>query len=316
MGCGLEAVVADAQEMGQQSGIIEVDLRRLDQALAQVLGPGGQHHQEVEGLEEREVAFHRHEAEAQIPGQVGQVQGAAGADGQGRQQPGDFLDALDFRKLAQVPLHEGGEVAIEPPRPLIGRGPLERFGKTAPGTRGEDVPPVHGLRGKVPGGALEAGIDEAGPRAKDFPLGQRPEGQDFHSPRQAVRHLGEDHDIGGSRQDEAPGPSVPVHGSLDGEEQLGHPLGLIQEGGPGKVLDETHRIPPGPRKARQVVEGGVPALRAGGLEALDQRALPGLSGTGEEDHRRIGHRGAQLGLEEPVEHSTNLSRGDNISTTS
>jgi len=54
-----EAICVEPEQMREQAGVVEVELRRLRQPLAQVLEPGLQLDGENEGLQQDEVALRR-----------------------------------------------------------------------------------------------------------------------------------------------------------------------------------------------------------------------------------------------------------------
>ncbi len=77
------------------------------------------------------------------------------------------------------------------------------------------------------GAVGEDGVDERVGAVVYLSLGERPELDDLHSSRQRVGELAQREYLRGSGQQESPWPRVGVHGDLDGPEQLGRELDLI-----------------------------------------------------------------------------------------
>ena len=140
-----------------------------------------------------------------------------------------------------------------------------------------------------------------------------PQGQNLHPPGQAVGDPGQEHDVGGPGQEEPPGTAVPVHRGLDGQEQAGRPLDLVQERPLGELVQEPDRIGAGRAQGIEVIERPVAAAGNRRLERQGQGALAGLPGPGEEGHRGIGQGAQNLWDQHSRVHAENLSHDDRFS---
>ena len=131
----------------------------------------------------------------------------------------------------------------------------------------------------------EQGIDPGAGLAGQLTTRQWQQGQHLNTPGQRVGHTGQGHHIGRAGEQEAAGTAPLVHGQLDRQQQVRHPLHLIDHGSI-EAADETLRILAGGGAGGGVVEGEVGPLLAG--ELAHQGGLAALAGPVEQHHGRVG----------------------------
>ena len=130
-----------------------------------------------------------------------------------------------------------------------------------------------------------------GTRLRSAPLlalRHRQQGQVGGPTGQGLGHLAHEQQIRGAREQKGALAALPVHGPLDGEEQVGRALDLVQRQAVPLVQQDVGSVP-GPRLEIQIVQGQI-AARARRGEVLDQGALPRLPGPREDHDRELPER--------------------------
>jgi hypothetical protein len=145
-----------------------------------------------------------------------------------------------------------------------------------------------------PPALIEDGVHEPVRRAVDLSLGERPELDRLDAARQRVRQAAQSQHARRPGEQVAAGPGVGVDLFLDGEQEVGHALDLVDHHQPGGVHEAVriHGRRLAGRRGVEVAPLGVPAL---GHQA-EQRAFPALAGAGDEDDPRIRQRLGEGGL--------------------
>ena len=112
------------------------------------------------------------------------------------------------------------------------------------------------LRRLIPRGCpiAERAIDESLFRALDLPLGQRPERHDFDPAGKRLGERGQHHDVRRAGEQEAPGRTVAIDRGLDGAEEPGCALHLVEHDRPGERVDEATGVARRRGQFRAVVE--------------------------------------------------------------
>ena len=144
-----------------------------------------------------------------------------------------------------------------------------------------------------PDAVREDGIDEDVGRPVDLPLRQGPELDCLHPSREYVRQTPQAEDAGGAGEQEPAGTRVGVDRLLDREQQVGHPLDLIDD----------HKVSAGDELGGVVLcglpgGGAVQAPPFGFAFLADLRhegALAALPGAVDENHPRVGQCFPDLG---------------------
>jgi hypothetical protein len=200
--------------------------------------------------------------------------------------------AFDVGQLADVARDEIGEVGVEEALATARVRPGRRLRKTpADDALGVPLPGHRGFVGqRLP--PVEDGIDEPVRGAVEFALGQRPQLDRLGPAGQRIRQAAQAQQASGAGQQVPAGSGVGVDLLLDGEQEIGDALDLVDHHELGGI-DE----PDGVRDRRLAGDGIIqippPCVPALGHHA-DQRALPGLPGPVDEHHsgvsQRLGHR--------------------------
>ena len=297
-----QPILVRAQQVGRQARVGQDQLGRLQQALADVPGPGRDQLHEESLLQQHQVPLEGHPRHAHLAREVGNVQEAAGAGTQERQQPGHFREPRDVRKVPDLALEDGSDVCGEPRFPAVGRGHLLDLGETSPDDAapeiGEDRIGLREMR-KL---RFEHGIREALANGLQLALREGPEGEYLHPAGQRIGQPWEKKDMGRPGQQEPAGAAGSIHIGLDGQKQVRHALDLVEYDGPASFRDEPGGIRTGRGKGWRIVQaeilGRVPPVS----QRPGQSALSRLAGPMEEDHRSIAQRLQQLGCDISPEH--------------
>jgi hypothetical protein len=134
---------------------------------------------------------------------------------------------------------------------------------------------------------VEQGAD--GGRVGELGLGERPQRQRLHPPRQRVGEPGRTERPRRSGEQETPGPPGAIDLGLDRQQQLGKALSLVDADQPCSPADEPDGIGPRGIEDAGVVERQPPPVRPR-HHMFGQGALARLTRTGHDHHRRIGQR--------------------------
>jgi len=109
------------------------------------------------------------------------------------------------------------------------------------------------------------------------------------------------HDVGGTRQEEPAGLTVPVHREFDGREQVRRFLDFVEDDRTGQVADKADRVAGRRGMGGRIVENEILCARLLS-KGLGQSGFPGLAGSIEEDNRGIGHGGLERRFDVPLNH--------------
>ena len=102
--------------MAGQSGIADVELGRLYEALAQVRGPCGQPMDKKQRLQQGQIARYGRVRQSRIPADIGQVEESSGAGGQQLEQVGQGVKRVHLCQIAHITLEQGRNVGGIPCR--------------------------------------------------------------------------------------------------------------------------------------------------------------------------------------------------------
>ena len=105
-----EVFLVDAHKVRQQPGVIQVDLRRLDEPLADVARPGGQRLVQVCGLQQRQIPLDGRLRHRRVTRQLGHVQQTARLGREEREQSWQLGQPSDVGHFPH------GQFAIAPRR--------------------------------------------------------------------------------------------------------------------------------------------------------------------------------------------------------
>ena len=111
--------------------------------------------------------------------------------------------------------------------------------------------------------------------------------QNFHPAGERVREFRNEEHIRRTGEDEAACCAVAVHGPLDGSEERGNALHLIEDHTPWKIGNEAGRVAFGGSSHDLIVECEV-FVTAWSADRPGQSRLAGLSRPVDEHHRRVG----------------------------
>jgi hypothetical protein len=225
--------------------------------------------------------------EVELGSDVAVRQGVGGLGGEEGEEPRDLIELARPADVAQIPVERGVQVVGEPPVSPTAVAQA-RLGIT---TRGDDA----GEGIAADGGSSDVRwlgrkerIDEVSPRFVDLALRQRPQPDGLHAPGERVLDLARGDDVRRAGEQESPRRAVSIDDVLDGEEQIGRPLGFVDERGDVQARDESRRVSQCRLSRRSVVEA---ELRGGMILPRDlarQRALAHLSCTTDEHDARVG----------------------------
>ena len=248
-----------------------------------------------------------------VRGQIGEIQQTARARSHKRKQLGNGREIGDIRQVANVPLEDRQHIGLKPgtaPR----RG-LPRNGQRIP--PGDDSIEQFGAAqfGWLPcpgdGGWRKERIDETLLCALDLALRERPKRQHLHAAGQGFGELRQKHHVGRAGQQKAPGQPIPVDSGFDYWEEFRDMLNFIERDPAVQAGDETIGIAAGGGKNTWIVEGQVLAVLVGQLGRLHEGAFAGLTGSIQQNNRRIGQPVQETIYEVAPLHGRNNSRKSN-----
>ena len=297
-----------AEQRTGQPGVADVQFRRLDQAPQPVAVPDRQALQQVHALQQRDVAADRRPAELELRGEAAQVEQPRGVQRRQAQQPRQRVERRDARHVRDIALHLRLDVVAVPVRAPPAHGARERGRVAAADDARRQLRPQP-LQLAQRESAAEQRADEAaggGPAGGQFPLRQGMQPDRLDAPRQRVGDRRDGEHSRRSGQHEAAGHAPPVDIQLEGGEEPGHALHLVEDDALREVGDEPERIGLGGGAHDVVVEievAVVAACRAaprgagqerGRADHLRERGLPALARTLDQHDGRILQR-----LDEP-----------------
>ena len=213
--------------------------------------------------------------------------------GQEFQQPADFGGVSDLSDFLHIALNEDPEVLAMPLS-----GPLWTAGKRLRvpprnDSSGQGRRMIAGLR---PNPWLEATGQEVSEEGSGFSfllcLGERMKLNDFHPAGERVAQLGNQQQIGGTREKESPGAAVPVNSSLKSPEKSGGTLNFVQNHRIREGSNESGGIIACRSQERLFIETDIRQSRRKGS---GQGAFSTLARTKQTGHRRVGERRHQRG---------------------
>lgn len=123
--------------------------------------------------------------------------------------------------------------------------------------------------------ASENRVERAAPATLDLRAAEGMQTEDFHAAGEGVGELRYPQDVSGPGQQERSGPPAAIDRGLQGQEDLGHALDLVEGRVRGETVEESGRVGPGRFQRDALVEADVgPTARVsdlpceGGLAAL------------------------------------------------
>ena len=269
----------DAGHACGEAAVGEVELGRLDESGTTVPQERREPPDEEGGFQEVEVTAGGDGGETGIPGDAGNGEDLPGAEccklGEGLE--GNQVG--DLGKLADITFHVGLDVGPEPIGGM-GRG-METCGWE---TSRQDLDVLDGFCVREVHVRMVQELDDEGRGlgfAPDLASGQGMEGEVAGATGEGLRDGGHECEVGRAGEDEASHGPVLVHRPLDGDEQFGATLDLIEDDGLGK---EGLRVGTGAGKDSEVIQGPVSVVTGDGGFVLEERGLAGLAKSGEDDN--------------------------------
>jgi hypothetical protein len=147
-------------------------------------------------------------------------------------------------------------------------------------------------------GGREERVEKAWKPASQLALGKRMQAQDAHPTGERVRELWDEEYVGGSGQDESARDAPPIDRELERREQCRHALYLVEDRAAWQFSHEAHGISLRGCSSHVIVERVV-AVATTLAHHPRERRLAALSGSVNQDHRRVVERLAQAGGQEP-----------------
>lgn len=292
------------EERGRETRVGEVDLRRLRESLPDVspvrregLGDEGR-------LQNREPSARRVVGKSRVPGQVRKVQDSGRRAGHeaDESKEGGHVVGPDEQGNVSFEVHARELLVPLPPRDA---GQAEYgFGESA-------QEHLLGKGGSRVGGGTERGVkirhlsdaEQGGDRIPERPAlpfrpRQRPEGDHRDPPRQRLPDPADRLGIRGSDEQEGSGRRAAIDVPLDGKEEIGGALDLVDRHGQAEPRDEPLRVRPRRGQGRQIVEADEGTAAA---TELGQRRLARLAGTSDKNGPEPPERPPDQGLRGPAQ---------------
>jgi hypothetical protein len=141
----------------------------------------------------------------------------------------------------------------------------------------------------------------------DLTLRQRPQRDNLQTARQGIRELRQREDIGRPREYKRPGLFVAINGHLDGQKDLRRSLNLVDDRHPAELIDEPGRIPLRIGERGDVIERHIVRLFAKVHQLSDERRLPRLPRTIDQNHAGMPNRLPDSLFDVSSEHRAPLS---------
>ena len=248
---------ADAEEVGGEARLGEVDFRGLDLAPSEVAVPGAEFEDDVGGAQDADPAGYRLVADARVGGEGLAVEELSGASGQ------ELDEALEAVEVGDV--HEAADVALDVGAEVVG---VEAGGRDAGGPEARHA----AVRQQ------EVAVGDGDARRGHLADGEGHQFGDAGPPRQrfadGLRQFG----LVGAGEEEAARAVVGVHLRLEVFEQEGGPLDFVEYGPVPDGGDEGAGIGGGGGADVGRFEVDVALLRE---EGLGQGRFAGLPWAGE-----------------------------------
>ena len=207
----------------------------------------------------------------------------------GAHQAPEVRQRGDGGERLQVAFEIGGQVAVEPHRPLAGglhaqgrHRKAAAAGQVAPivrlaGLRGHQIAPLRLRR------CQQLFPDAAAAESPQLAPRHRPQGEVARAAGERLRHPAHEEQVRRAAEQELPRPAAAVDGPLDGQQQIGSALHLVQ----GDWFGAAHqRLRVAPRRVQHVQVVQRPEPPPARREVLRQRALADLPRPG---HHHRGH---------------------------
>ena len=243
-----------------QSRIQEMQLGRLDDALAVVAEPGRQQTDDIGGFKHACPGLDRGLRDAQIARQLRRVEQLAMTRRHQLQEVTEGPQVGDVAQLPDVTLDVGGHVALEPEVAALG----------------------------MQGGHWIAAVPQRALQRGTGPFGMRQRGQFQHGHPAGQRFADAPHQGELLRTGQPPTPAarrVGVDAHLQVRQQAGHMLDLVQDHGRlAESRKETHRVDGGEVPLQRIVEADIGHALARLL--AQQRGLARLARAGQHDARK------------------------------
>jgi hypothetical protein len=224
--------------------------------------------------------------EVEILGQVGDHCLSASPGREHAQQPGYQLAVLDLREAGHIPQHDGAQIPLEPALPQGRAVDAQNLRVAARADQSQVVRPgprrLGGTGEGLPSG--EQQLAELAQSAEPLGGGERPQLDEHGSTGQRLRQRGHGEEAGGAGQHELTLAVVAINQILDRQHQLvTATLDLVDDPGCGAVAGELAGIfPSHPERGRVVQRPERSTMIV--VEHVQQRRLPGLPRTIDDDH--------------------------------
>ena len=237
-----------------------------------------------------EIAVGRGTREPEVARQIRDIQLAGGTSRAEAKQPGQLTQVGRIGQSADLSVDDPGDVAVEPRRTAPAR-PVQSGQEAARRRSLQDIRSGHRGRVEIGHGPTEHGIDQRwdNRRVGELGLGERPERQRFHAPSKGVGKSRRAEQASRSGEQEPTRAPRGIHLRLDGKEQLGNPLGLVDSDKPVAPSDEADRIRPCDIENGGVVQGQPRPARFS-HHPRSESDLPRLARAGHDHYWGIGQR--------------------------
>ena len=286
---------SNAQQMAEQPGVEEVQLRRLDEPLAEVAVMRAEPHDEKAGLQARQPAARGRMRDAGVARQVAEIeQLTAAARAQAHEEP-EGIEVADVDELAQVAFDVGPLVVAQPApgvEPLVVnpgvKAAKQRRHQVRPGRRrpaGQSSPQTGDVEGR-----------------EGCQLRER-EGQQVQDDAAARQRLADgprQQEVLRAAENEPPRFVVPIDQGLHVGEQVGGPLSFVEDDAAAVLVEEAPRVFESERADVGVLQRDVVVARKRGS---GERRLARLPRSGQGDDRRLTRRRAEGRTQMPGDHA-------------
>ncbi len=297
----------NAGHAGGEPAVREVELGRFDESGATVPQERREPSDEEGRFQKVEVTAGSDGGQTRIPGDAGDGEDLPGPKGR---QLGEGLEGdqvRDLGKLADIAFHVGLDVG---PEPIGGMDSGIETDGWQSSRQDLDVADGFGVLERHVRIAQE--LDDEGRGlgfAPDLASGQWMEGEVAGATGEGLRDGGHEREVGRAGEDEASLRPVLIHSPLDGDEQFGATLDLIED---DRLGEEGFRVGSGAGEGSEVIEGPVSVITGDAGFVLDERGLAGLAESGEDDNGEGFEGPEEPGCDFPVPvlcHNATLDNG-------
>src|SRR5947209_6409417 len=273
----------DVEQARRQPGVVEVELGRLDETLAEIGEKRRQAEGDVARLQHRKPASRRGLGDAAVARQRGEVEDLPRAAGAEAEEGLEEQQVADLDELPDVTLDVGGDIVGKPF--VSGQVPLVDPGIAAlPKQRIE----VRRRLGKT----------------ADLLQRERQQLRQGGAAGERLGHAADQRQVLGAGEQEPAGRWVFVHQALQIGKDLRHPLDLVKDDAVPVPGEESDRVLLGEFPLRRVLQGHVRPVGEG--HAAESR-LARLAWPRQSEDRIARGQVEETRLEEPLDHGSSLS---------